>query len=346
MLIWRVIFTDTINCVKNTIRNIDIVCVLYYIKRMLFSDRILVKDMNAPRVHHRALTGYLRRKWSRNPHELRRIIYNTDASPYLGELPPELRIRVKKQDLSGVTAQFRENLENFLVKNVFDLRELNVDRVYDIPELGDLFGLKCMLMARGFAKGQVNPWAGACGFVCKLSFPEINANYALKLYHGGASELMNYNHGAWFEVATALAANKAEPRDNVPMYMASLIYDKYMLSKWAGDHADGIGQRKKQNKIFVTRTEEDEARNRRVGRRIDWGETYKTNYGELSYPARKFYRQIMAMDVAAVKKVINVARGNFAQRDIDSAMKLAEMTAWYDDNERQLDFIKNIQRAR
>ncbi|MBQ2017013.1 MAG: hypothetical protein II208_00610 [Alphaproteobacteria bacterium] len=313
---------------------------------MLFSDGILVKDINAPRVHNRALTGFLRRKWSRNPHELQRIIYNTDASPYLGVLPPELRKRVNNQNLSSVTAEFREKLESFLVKNAFDLREMECDREYDIPELGDIFGLKCKLIARGVNVYGVNPWGGACGFVCKLSFPEINAHYALKLYHNGTSEFMNYSHGAWFEVATALAANHAEPRDNVPMYMASLKYDKYMLSAWAGDREDGVAQRENKNKIFFTKTDEDEARNRRGGRRIDWGETYKSNYGAMSYPARKFYRQVMSMDECAVKKTIASARDNCARRDINNALKLADLTACYDDNEKLAHFIKNISHTR
>ncbi len=313
---------------------------------MLFNDRILVKDSNTPRVHHRALTGFLRRKWSRNPHELQRIIYNTDASPYLGALPPELRKCINNQNIPSVTAKFRENLENFLVKNAFDLRDMECDRVYEVPELGDLFGLKCTLTARGVNVYGVNPWGGACGFVCKLSFPQINAHYALKLYHNDASEHMNFSHGAWFEVATALAANHAEPRDNVPMYMASLKYDKYMLSAWAGDREDGIAQRENKNKIFFTKTDEDEARNRRGGRRIDWGETYKTNYGAMSYPARKFYRQLINMDECAAKKTIASARDNCTRRDIDYVLKLANITANYNDNKRLSYFIKNISRTR
>ena len=305
---------------------------------MLFSDRVLVKDINAPRFKHRALTGYLRRNWNRNPHVLRRIVYNTDVSPYVGALPPELRRQAACKDIANVTAQFRENLEDFLIKNAFDLRDMKSDCVYDLPELGNLFGQKCILVARG----GVNPWAGTCGVVCKLSFPDIKVNYALKIFFGGASEFMNFSHGAWFEVATAIAANKAEPRDNVPMYMASLKYDMYMLSRWAGDTDDGVAPRENKNKIFFTKSDEDEARNRRGGQRIDWGETYKTNYGEMSYPARKLYRRLMNMDAVAVQKSLLCARDKITQRDFEYAIKLAELTAWYDDNRKLQCFIEGI----
>ena len=305
---------------------------------MLFSDKVLIKDINAPRFKHRALTGYLRRNWNRNPHVLKRIVYNTDVSPYIGALPPELRRQLVGKDIANVTAQFRENLEDFLINNAFDLRDMKSDCVYELPQLGNLFGQRCTLTARG----GVNPWVGACGVVCKLSFPQIDAHYALKIYFGGASEFMNFSHGAWFEVATALAANKAEPRDTTPMYMASLKYDMYMLSKWAGDADDGIAPRENKNMIFFTKPDEDEARNRRGGRRIDWGETFKTNYGDMSYPARKLYRQLMNMDSRAVQKSLATAQDKITQRDFAYAMKLAELIAWYDDNTRLHDFVINI----
>lgn len=308
---------------------------------MLHSDVILVNGINSPRIKHRALTGFLRRNWSLNPYVLKRIVYNTDVSPYVGALPPELLKLLKSENIASVTAQFREILENFLIKNAFDLREMKSDCVYDIPELGSLFGQKCILSARGVNVYGVCPWAGACGVVSKLSFPDIDAHYALKIYFSDACEVMSSNHGAWFEVATALAANQAEPRDNVPMYMASLKYDKYMLSKWAGDCEDGIVQRENKNKIFFTKLDEDESRNRRGGRRIDWGETYKTNYGAMSYLARKFYRQIMACDMVAVKKSLVAARDGFTRKDLDNAMHLAELTAYNNDNVVVQNFINS-----
>lgn len=306
----------------------------------------LIYDINAPRVHHRALTGYLRKNWSRNPNVLRRIVYNTDVVPYLGALPPGLRARVPREQIPLITAQFRENLENFLIKNAADLRQMKADKVYDLPEIGDLFGTKCVMVARGINVSGENPWSGLLGFVCKLSFPEINAHYALKLYYDNGNGVFHRDHGPWFEVATALAANKAEQRDNVPMYMASLKYEKYMLSQWAGDGDDGVPQRINENKIFCTRTDEDESRNRRGGRRIDWGETYRTNYGGLSYPARKIYRQAMNMDATAMRRVINGAKNNFQKRDLARALELAGLVAWYDDNQQLGQFLGQVQNQR
>ncbi len=306
----------------------------------------LIYDINAPRVHHRALTGYLRKNWTRNSNALKRIVYNTDVSPYLGALPPQLRARVPREQIAGTTECFRENLENFLIKNAADLREMKADKVYDLPEIGDLFGTKCMLVARGINVYGVNPWSGLLGFVCKLSFPEIDAHYALKLYYDNGMGVIHRDHGPWFEVATALAANKAESRDNVPMYMASLKYEKYMLSQWAGDRDDGVPQRTNENKIFYTRTDEDESRNRRGGRRIDWGETYRTDYGSMSYRARKIYRQAMNMDVATIQKSINGAKNNFERRDVARALELAGLVAWYDDNQPLSQFLDQVQNQR
>ncbi len=313
---------------------------------MIKDTESLIVDINAPRVHHRALTGFLRRNWSRSPNTLKRIVYNTDVSPYLGALPPQLRARVPQNQIASVTAQFRECLENFLIQNIFDLREMESDRIYDLPEIGALFGTGCNLVARGVNVYGVNPWSGLLGFVCKLSFPDINAHYALKLYYSHIPEVTHYSHGPWFEFGTALAANKAEARDNVPMYMASLKYEKYMLSQWAGDREDGVPQRDNKYRVFVTRTNEDESRNRRGGRRIDWGETYLSKYGQLSYPARKIYRQAINLDEAGLRKSIANARNNFERRDVRDALGLAETVAWYDDNQPLTQLLYRVQKQR
>ncbi len=305
---------------------------MYYISSMVKdTDGILSTDINATRFKHVALTKFLKRNWERNPNVLKRILYNCDVSEYIGALPPQLRARVPREQIATVTAQFRENLENWLIRNSLDLRAMEADRVYELPEIGNLFNTKCTLLSRGINVYGVNPWSGLLGFVCKMSFPEIDAHYALKLYYDNLSIMVSYSHGPWFEVGTALAANKAEPRDNVPMYMASLKYEKYMLSQWAGDRDDGIDARENKNTIFVSRSDEDEARNRRKGRRIDWGETYLTNYGSLSYPARKLYRQIMNLDTGAVKKALAKVRNRQQRKDADAALELAGLVAWYDD---------------
>lgn len=302
----------------------------------------LIYDINAPKVKHRALTGMLRKKWSRDPNVLKHIVYNCDVSPYLGALPPQLRNRVPREKIASVTAQFRENLEDFLIKNIVDLRGMDADRVYDLPEIGDLFGLKCTLFARGVSVYGVNPWSGLLGFVCKLSFPEIEAHYALKLYHKGLPDFLLYSHGPWFESATALAACKAEPRNNVPMYMASMKYEKYLLSQWAGDKEDKIKERENKYEIFATSAAENESRNRRGGCRMDWGETYKTDYGTLSYLGRKVYRQALSMDEDAVKKSVGMARNNFDRRNVERALALAKLSAQYYENCNLEQFIARI----
>ena len=320
---------------------------MYYISGMIKNtDGILSTDIGATRFKHVALTKYLKRNWERNPNVLKRILYNCDVSEYIGALPPQLRVRVPREQIATVTAQFRENLENWLIRNSLDLRAMDADRVYELPEIGNLFNTKCTLFARGINVYGVNPWSGSLGFVCKMSFPEIDAHYALKLYYDNLSVVMTYSHGPWFEVGTALAANKAEPRDNVPMYMASLKYEKYLLSQWAGDKNDGVDARKNKNTIFVSRSDEDEARNRRQGRRIDWGETYLTNYGSMSYRARKLYRQVMNLDAMAVKKSIACARTNLQRKDVDAAMELAGLVAWYDDITPVSQFLAQFDKSR
>ena len=303
---------------------------------------ILDKNRVAKRVKHVALTGFLRKNWKRDPRYLQQIISDCDVSGELGALPPQLRARVPKAHLSQVTAEFRAELEYFLMKNIFELGELDSDRVYDLKQIGNLFGTKCALTARGINVYGVNPWSGAVGYVCKLSFPEINAHYALKLYHINGPIWGERDHGAWFEVATAFAANKAEARDNNRVYMASLSNEPYLLSQWAGDKEDKIEARKNTNQIFVTTDKEDESRNRRGGRRIDWGETFLTDYGAMSYPARKVYRQIMACDQMAVKKSVDAARGAFVRRDIETAVRLADLTAFYDGNVAVEKFLDNF----
>ena len=84
---------------------------------MVDADRILIDNGKAARCKHRALTGMLRYKWVRYIGRLKKTVYNCDVLPYLGALPPELRAQLPKNKIASVTAQFRENLENFLIAN-------------------------------------------------------------------------------------------------------------------------------------------------------------------------------------------------------------------------------------
>lgn len=269
---------------------------------------------------HRALTGFLRKNWVRNPRHVRTIVQNCDVSPYVGALPPQLRARVAPGDIEPVTAKFRDVLEDFLIANAFEIREMKADKIYEIPEITNLLGTKCQLETKGATYIGLSPWEGGVGFVSKLSFPEINAHYALKLFKPFADDEME--HGPWFEVATALAANRAEPKFNSPMYMAALKYEKYMLSQWQDDAVRV--PRNKKYKIFQTSTDENGIRNWIGGRRIDFGETYKTEYGKLSYRGRKIYRTVMYGDDAQVEKIRKNARGTFDKRDLNQALALAQ----------------------
>ena len=305
-------------------------------------EKILDNNTEKRAVKHRALTGFLRKNWKRDPLCLQQIISTCDVSTRLGALPNALRERVDKSRVSEVTDEFHVNLQYFLYKNILELTKLNQDRVYDLPELGNLFNTKCELFARGINMYGINPWSGGFGFVCKMSFPEINVHYALKLYYAEGPLVRCRDHGPLFEIPTAFAAGHAEPRDNNRVYMGTLTGEPYLLSDWAGDKVDKIAPRKNENIIFVTSFNEDEERNRRAGRRIDWGETFLSEYGEMSYPARKVFRQVMACDEEGLKKSCVMARGAFARRDVENAMHLAELTANYDDNFSVQNFLESF----
>lgn len=285
------------------------------------------EDFSYPCPQHRALTGWVRHNTNRGIQwDVAKIRNQCDVAPYLGALPPELRARVPAEQMDVVTNQFRMILEDFLISKSRELADMQQDMQYEIPELGKLFGTRCVLQSRGINAYGVNPWAGAVGYVCKLSFPEIGADYALKLYYPTAL-IDDVNHGAMFEIPTAFAAKRAEPRDNNDVYMASLMYEKYMLSAWGGDGIDNVPLRQNKYKIFRTSFEENESRNWRGGRRIDWGETYKTPYGRLTYHGRKFYRQIMGRNTDAAKKMYQGAKDNLTRRDLDLALKVADNDA-------------------
>lgn len=302
-------------------------------------------ERRTPRVKHAGLTKYLRRhSVSKNSANiLQDMLYRCDVSPYLGELPPELRARVSRDALGDVTYKFRQRLEDFLIDKNYRFLQVDTDTFYELPQLGDLFNTPCVLESRGPLAGAGRPWQGGVGLVCKLSFPEINAQYALKLYYDDRVwDLYRGGHGPWFEISTAFLASHAEPRDNNKIYMASLIYEKYMLCAWGGDVVDNIPKRENQNEIFFTTKDEDVNRNRRGGRRIDWGETFRTSYGTMSYRARKLYRQIINFDLAAAQRTLAQTKNNFDADDTERAMGLLSLIATYDDDKALANFIDKI----
>lgn len=281
---------------------------------------------------HRALTGFLCRNWERNSKYLNCVCSNCDVSLFLGALPFELRRRITKSKISSVTHLFHAKLQYFLERNIVELSEMTDDKKYDLSDLGGLFDTKCVLFARGGNKSKKNPWSGAIGFVCKMSFPEIDLDYALKLFYQDVPVWGRCNHGPLFEIPTAFAAGHAEPRDNNRVYLASLSGVPYLMSRWAGDDVDTKGARKNKNQIFITATREETPRNRRNGQRIDWGETYLCDYGAMSYRARKMFRQIMACDGKAFGSSCDMARDGIAKKDVEHAMRVADLTAYFEDN--------------
>lgn len=211
----------------------------------------------------------------------------------MGALPPELRARVRKDELSDITYEFRMALEDFLIDKIFEIREASDALHYYLPRISDLVKAQCYLDFGAVNYAGVREWSGLTGFVGKMSFPQIHAEYALKVFDIRKEILKDAeDHGPWYEIPNAFAAMHAEPRDNSRVYMASFIYEPYMLSGWEGDVVDGK-VRKNENEIFKTYKYEAESRNYRNGRRIDYGATYRTEYGEASYRVRKMYRKIL-----------------------------------------------------
>lgn len=245
----------------------------------------------APKTRHVSLTHWLRHHYLRTPMELRNILATCDVDPRIGALPPELVARLKPADVAVVTTWFRNALEEFLVDNGYALRTAQKDGEYDLPAIGAMFGTSCRISYRGApGRSGSDVWRGAFGYVCKMSFPEIKCDYALKVYFSNGASAYG-RHGPLYEIPTAFAAYAAEPRHNNPVYMASLFHDPYILSAWGGDDNDGWIRRNRYE-IFTTRLSEVCERNYRCGRRIDFGDTFPTAYAGISYRARKIYRCI------------------------------------------------------
>lgn len=279
----------------------------------------------APRIKHVPLTGWLRHKYLRTPRMLREIIEKCDVDPCIGALPPQLLARLNPADITLVTMRFREALQDFLVDNGRALRTENKNRVFDLPEVGAMFGSGCQIYYRGtMGPDGDTAWRGAFGIVCKLSFPDIRCDYALKFYY--SDNVSGYGrHGPWYEIPTAFAACNAEPHHNNPVYMASLFHNMYMLSAWGGDDNDGW-MRRNRYELFYTRPREVSERNYRNGCRIDWGDTSPTAYAAISYRGRKLYRKIdnawRRGGLDALKQIIDTKHPLIGQRDYADGLRL------------------------
>lgn len=276
----------------------------------------------APKTKHVSLTHFLRRDYVRHAHRLNSIIDGCDVVPHVGALPTQLRARVEKQDIALITSRFRDAIEEFLVDNARTLCDGNMSATYVLPKIGEMFGTDCIISSRGkYQPLKQSNWRGAVGVVCKMSFPEIKCDYALKFFFNAHN-----CHGPMYEIPTAIASYHAEPKDNNRVYMASFFHIPYMLSQWAGDDADGICARRNKYEIFTTSQREMRDDNYRLGRRIDWGDTGRTAYGALSYRGRKIYRQLDKIawrnGQEAVQNLLNTPCALPQQRDMIDGVRL------------------------
>ena len=317
---WRVIFIVIINYVKNIIK-IDSALFCVMLVFVSYKDLIFSAKPNKPHPKHAGLTKYFKHNWTPETYQVQDIVYGCNVSGKVGELPPQLRARVPREQIAQVTEKFHKCLAKFIadyydnfmqVKCQIDWdmesnsKPLKRVSAYKLSDISELFGTDCILNGRSIsAVGHLRPWRGAIGFVYKLSFPEINADYALKIFSRDMDDFGLFRHGPWFEIPTAFAANHAEPNRNVPIYLASLRDEYYMLSKWAGDKSDSVQQKDKPYVIFHTSVCDNRSSNYRKGRRIDFGSTKLTFYGKCSYKERKLARQMIAGDIAAVEKHLN-----------------------------------------
>ena len=65
---------------------------------------------------HVSLTHYMRHNWAAWSGKIMDIIARCDVSPFVGELPPELRARVPRAKISQYTAKFHDILDTFIVE--------------------------------------------------------------------------------------------------------------------------------------------------------------------------------------------------------------------------------------
>ncbi len=300
---------------------------------MLTNTEILLQKRNKTRPKHVGLAKYFKHNWTSETYLIQDIVYKCNVSGKVGELPPQLRARVPQEQIAQVTAKFHDCLAHFIADyyNNFMRVICQIDwdtecrkhvSAYKLSDISELFGTDCILNGRSVsAVGHLRPWRGANGFVYKLSFPEINADYALKIFIRDADDFGLFGHGPWFEIPTAFAANHAEPNRNVPIYLASLRDEYYMLSKWAGDTPDDVKQADKNYVIFHTSVYDNRPNNYRKGRRIDFGDTKLTFYGKCSYKERKLARQILAGDVVAVEKHMDSIKNKLEYKNVDNLVQ-------------------------
>lgn len=331
---------------EKTIFYIDImiICTIFMpMKHKIFSSS---EKRSVQRPKHAGLTHYLRRHWHRTPETLRAILARCDVAANVGVLPPQLRKSLSPYaDIARVTMDFHDLINDFLVDSSRTIHHCHQDIIYELPAIGALFNATCKIECHKTSGLQPSRWSGLAGVVCRMSFPELNASYALKVYFPIYYD-SDDDHGAMYEIPTALAACRSEPRDNMTMYMASLTRNPYMLSQWGGDQ-ESCWIRQNTNQIFFMSRNEEAPRNYRNGRRIDYGETYRTLYGCASWRARKIYRslcwRIENNDVHGAKLLVD----DILSRDADEMLRddyEMAMRILRDKNSEYLNALKQVYR--
>lgn len=276
---------------------------------------------------HSSLTRYFKRKADNKGLQndaLEDILWYCDVSKTVGCLPPELRARLDKSELSIKTKLFSKYLSEFIRKNIAVIRRSDADIKYDLDDISNLFGTKCYIETARISPWGFSKWEGSFAVVGKVVFPEIHAKYALKMFVDFA--MLEYDmHGKNYEIPVAFAAFNAEPKQNNVCYMASFVDTGYMLSKWMGEQ-DDIPVKKNKNPIFYTTSSEKEGRNCRQGKLIDFGETWKTSYGHADYVSRKLYRKIAQVpenqQAEYCKELLENAKSYVDKKKVESAIAI------------------------
>lgn len=135
--------------------------------------------MSKQKFKHSSLTHFMRRNC--DPAMVIRILVRCDVSPRVGCLPPQLVPLVRPENRAYVTDEFGKCLERFFINNKQNFVNPDSDVTFAAPDISALFNTECVIHARGVNICGLSPWSGGFGIVCKLSFPQIHADYALKI---------------------------------------------------------------------------------------------------------------------------------------------------------------------
>ena len=255
-----------------------------------------------------------------------KIFLNCDISKYVGSLPPELINLIPKESIAHITKQMCKELESLVMDFEYELEKRSKE-IYELDSVGELFNTKCVLQTydksdiRCYYNNKICGWFGVCANVYKISFPEINAHYALKIFKGFESIR---GHGVQYEIPTAFCANNCEPEKNARIYLGVLFGGQCMLSKWidAKENDELPDVFVNDTAIYQTTYQEVRPDNFKAGKRIDFGGTYKTEYGSMSYNCRKLFRKFKLMTPEQIEILKRKAKNKFDKYEFEKAYNL------------------------